>query len=605
METDLKSVEWLMDGHRPPIYMLVFLGLLGCAESSVEGAGPNAEPSGPPITAVTLYPGDAQARVPLPAVPPSFTAPVESSTSVRLSEQGALRASKVLNGLCTRESGAQYSPGFVGFWFEERPEVRNGMGTVVTEFATHAPALNADAFHQRWDQLLADWVHVDQCLFKIHSIRVQPDGSATWLRAHYTLAGQRIGGEESLTASVTAVLRGPDMEMWGIRFDGGHRARRVARAFHDVSADVGVMMFRSAHTQKMIQQQIDRGTMSTPGGLGVIDWIEDGFDDLMAWDARRSLQIFVNDGRGGFETVMDPIPREHVGLFLMYADLDGNGQPELVSSQLVGCRDGQAWFGYFERRGETFESLGPALKVPMPCAHFRRARYEHIAMDDVDGDGDLDLFFAGYSPRTSQMSTQQHNPFDSKAGLGNLLFLNDGQHRYREVGRAQKIDGRSHSYVGGFYDADRDGRRDLLVVNDFGPNQVYLNRGDGQFELTQIPGLSDNGQSMGLTVSDLNDDQVYDVYVSNMYSYAGNRIVPLVQGDVSPENHDTLMRLSRGNSLFVPTADGYQDIGPQLGVAKANWAWGHTVFDLENDGDWDVYVVNGNRTHSNARAPDY
>ena len=65
----------------------------------------------------------------------------------------------------------------------------------------------------------------------------------------------------------------------------------------------------------VIQEQIDRGTMSTPGGLGVIDWNEDGFDDLMAWDARRSLQIFVNDGRGGFNPIMDPIPRDRWGFF--------------------------------------------------------------------------------------------------------------------------------------------------------------------------------------------------------------------------------------------------------------------------------------------------
>ena len=120
-----------------------------------------------------------------------------------------------------------------------------------------------------------------------------------------------------------------------------------------------------------------------------------------------------------------------------------------------------------------------------------------------------------------------------------------------------------------------------------------------------MPGLSANGQSMGLTVSDLNDDQAFDVYISNMYSYAGNRIVPLVKEEVSAENHATLLRLSRGNSLFVPAEDGFRDVGPQMAVARANWAWGHTVFDLENDGDWDVYVANGNRTHSDARAPDY
>ena len=90
-----------------------------------------------------------------------------------------------------------------------------------------------------------------------------------------------------------------------------------------------------------------------------------------------------------------------------------------------------------------------------------------------------------------------------------------------------------------------------------------------------------------------------------MYSNAGRRIVPLVKDQVSPAKHRTLGRLAQGNSLFVPVEDGYRDDALKLQLAKANWAWGQAVFDIENDGDWDVYVVNGNLSHSDARAPDY
>ena len=65
------------------------------------------------------------------------------------------------------------------------------------------------------------------------------------------------------------------------------------------------------------------------------------------------------------------------------------------------------------------------------------------------------------------------------------------------------------------------------------------------------------------------------------------------------------MGLTQGNSLYKKTGDGYRDVAAKLGLKQAGWAWGQGLFDVENDGDWDLYVANGNATHSDARAPDY
>ena len=58
-------------------------------------------------------------------------------------------------------------------------------------------------------------------------------------------------------------------------------------------------------------------------------------------------------------------------------------------------------------------------------------------------------------------------------------------------------------------------------------------------------------------------------------------------------------------TLYKRENGRYRDVAAAMGLAKAKWAWGQAVFDVDNDGDLDVYVANGNATHSDARAPDY
>jgi hypothetical protein len=87
-----------------------------------------------------------------------------------------------------------------------------------------------------------------------------------------------------------------------------------------------------------------------------------------------------------------------------------------------------------------------------------------------------------------------------------------------------------------------------------------------------------------------------DLYVSNMFSAAGNRVTRQKQfrERVDPAAHWQLQRHSRGNSLFARTADGkFLERGEAAGVQMGRWAWGATFFDVNNDGWEDLYVANG------------
>ena len=53
-------------------------------------------------------------------------------------------------------------------------------------------------------------------------------------------------------------------------------------------------------------------------------------------------------------------------------------------------------------------------------------------------------------------------------------------------------------------------------------------------------------------------------------------------------------RLSRGNSLYRNEGDGtFTDVSSEAGVRDGQWGWGAQFMDYDNDGQLDLYAVNG------------
>ncbi len=109
---------------------------------------------------------------------------------------------------------------------------------------------------------------------------------------------------------------------------------------------------------------------------------------------------------------------------------------------------------------------------------------------------------------------------------------------------------------------------------------------------------------MGLTIGDWNNTGKWSVYVSNMYSHAGNRVVRLSES-VSEKTRALLNVAALGNQLFTMKSGAWRDEGLPLGVNEAGWAWACLFYDLDNDGDKEIFVANGNTSHRDPDAPDF
>jgi hypothetical protein len=241
-------------------------------------------------------------------------------------------------------------------------------------------------------------------------------------------------------------------------------------------------------------------------------------------------------------------------------------------------------------------------------AGFSPGKGAHVASAlDADGDGDLDLYVGFYgSDECNRGLCEGRNlpSLDGRNGTKNQLWRREADGKYTEIGAEAGVADEGWALAVGSFDAELDGDLDLYVANDFGANAFLLNQGGGKFvEVAQENQTADRGSGMNVSFTDANEDGRWDLYVSNIDMFSKNiKVVFPVDNMTVDLDEATLksMRSISGNKFFVSqgvSAGGvprYEDQEVlRLEPMDRGWAWAAVFFDLENDGDEDLYVSNG------------
>ena len=156
--------------------------------------------------------------------------------------------------------------------------------------------------------------------------------------------------------------------------------------------------------------------------------------------------------------------------------------------------------------------------------------------------------------------------------------------------------GHRNSFAAACLFFDDDHLPDVYVANDFGTNVMLRNNGDGTFDdISKQTGLADYATSMGVAAGDINNDGQPELYVANMYSKMGRRIIDHVNADdYIPGIYEQIKGACAGNRLYCRQADGaYKDLSDELGVNGIGWAFAPAMVDLNNDGLLDMYATTG------------
>ena len=379
--------------------------------------------------------------------------------------------------------------------------------------------------------------------------------------------------------------------------------------FADVTADSGIDYrhrnsdWLSKQLRTFIRKDEHTATLTVPpafqgSGVAAEDLDGDGRPDIILLGG-AGIRLYLNEGGGRFrdatrESGLDWRRKDgHAGEArqVIVADLDNDGRQDVLVTFVDD--DHRVWRnlggGRFEDMTER-AGLGGRGTVAGPAAVL-----------DFDRDGLPDIYIAhfgdylkGVLPTLARRNTN---------GLPNRLLRNRGDFRFADVTAGSGTANTGWAQAVSHTDLDGDGLQDLVVGNDFGVNAWLRNKGDGTFEdIAAALGTDKPSYAMGLGIADLNGDDRPDIYISNIVVMDKDQkyVLPGEQ-TVMKFDPKTLanMRVIEANDLFLSTLakDGRvsyrQSTLVDRGYASTGWSWDAHFFDMDNDGDDDLYVVNG------------
>ena len=128
-----------------------------------------------------------------------------------------------------------------------------------------------------------------------------------------------------------------------------------------------------------------------------------------------------------------------------------------------------------------------------------------------------------------------------------------GNGKFKDVTKESNTGaGLRNSFAAVWLYADDDHLPDLYVANDFGKNNLLRNKGDGTFEeISENTGVADFATSMGVVAGDIDNNGTSELYVANMYSKMGRRIIAHVsEDDYAPGIYKQIKGACAGNRLY-------------------------------------------------------
>ena len=369
----------------------------------------------------------------------------------------------------------------------------------------------------------------------------------------------------------------------------------------------------------------NRSNLMNGSGVALGDVNGDGLCDVYFCRLEGANELYLNQGGFRFALASNDRGVSVIDFFsrgASFVDIDGDEDLDLL---LTTFRNGTRCLvndgnGYFKditnQSGLKSNRSGTSL-----------------ALGDVDGDNDLDLYVSNYGEIAL---LRDGGDFDVQK-LGDRSFLkgshasrlkivneklvelgeaddfyqNNGQGLFRRVPWEENkfldhngnriVEPMDFGLTVQIRDINSDGLADIYVCNDFQtPDRLWLNNGIGTFrEAGPISIRSVSYASRGVDFSDIDNNGEIDFFVTgNLARNSMTRLLKISPNSFSSSNlkeNDIVNRLQvERNTMFWNRGDKtFSEVGRFAGVEATDWSWQPVFIDIDLDGYEDLFITNG------------
>lgn len=378
--------------------------------------------------------------------------------------------------------------------------------------------------------------------------------------------------------------------------------------FKKISTSYSNLDFNNTITENDLLNILDYEYLYNGGGVGIGDFNADGLPDVCFTGNMVSSRIYINQGNLKFKDVT-----EEAGFItdrwcngISIVDINDDGKPDihLATAHDLSLGEAENYFFINKTDGQgkvKFENLAQEMKLADNSYSMQAVWL------DFDKDGDLDMFLAN----NSKEEYPKNNPFgqrkDGKGKSTDRLFRNNGPNEngiptFEDISMEAGITIEGWSLGVTVVDINDDQLPDIYVANDFMSNDIlYINNGDGTFANRITAYLKHQSHnSMGIDVADVNNDGAVDLLVLDMLPEDNPRKKTMFS-KIPFDRFNTSIKAGYQpqfvrNVLQINNADGtFSDLGYAAGIAETDWSWSPLVADFDNDGLRDIYITNGYR----------